>query len=344
MVRGSYLARLAIVIALGLILCVTAGAVYNAVANLYLQHRYPAPGKLFVVNGSKMHLYCTGSGSPTVVLDSGLGDDWLVWQKVQPELSKITHVCSYDRAGLGWSDPQHGPRGALTISEQLHSLLQQARVPGPLLLIGHSAGGLYARAFAGKYPAEVTGIVFVDASSPEAFHALPSRQERDMLRQARHQKAFWLWLNEVTGWQRLSGNCDRLTRKGLEEYANFAKAEACRPPFVNSWLGEWDDFESSADDVAKLSCCGTLPILVISRDPNIGQLDTDAQRLHNPTWASVQESLKNLSTRSRRIIARNSGHYVLIDRPEVITRNVQHLIQELRGLAHGAEDGSTIVQ
>jgi pimeloyl-ACP methyl ester carboxylesterase len=114
-----------------------------------LARQHPVPGAFYAVNGSMMHLYCTGSESPTVVTETGLGDDWLAWQKVQPELSKTTRVCSYDRAGLGWSEPQLGSRDATNIAMQLHSLLNEAHLGGPLILVGHSAGGLYISLFRG---------------------------------------------------------------------------------------------------------------------------------------------------------------------------------------------------
>ena len=320
-----------------------AGTLYNAVENWRLAHLYPVPGRFYIVNGSPMHLYCTGTGTPTVIFESGLGDDWLIWQKVQPELARVTRVCSYDRAGLGWSDPQAGPRGARTIAEQLHALLQTANLAKPLLLVGHSSGGLYARGFAGTYSAEVIGLVLVEASSPEAFQVSTDRRTRDHLHAARHRKSPWFWLKDVTGWERLAGQCNGRTPAGLDEYADIARAAACRPSFVNSWLGEWDDFESLGDEVAKLPCCGTLPILVISRDPSMSDSDASSM-VDSEIWASVQEGLKSLSTRSRRIIARNSGHYVMIDRPDVIINNVRLLIQELRGLEPHSKYATTVVQ
>src|SRR5258708_38631329 len=100
--------RLVVVLLLG----VGASATYNALRIRDLQSRYPPPGKLYEVNGSPMHLYCTGTGSPAVLLESGLGNGWLYWQRVQPALATTTRVCSYDRAGLGWCDPPPGPRDA----------------------------------------------------------------------------------------------------------------------------------------------------------------------------------------------------------------------------------------
>ena len=127
--------------------CVCVGAIYNTIASSKPAGRpTPVPGDFFQVDGHTMQLpYCVGTGSPTVVLESGLGGDWIYWQKVQPEVGKSTRVCSYDRAGLGWSTPQPPPRDAEVISSQLHSLLKTANEHGPFLLVGASAGGFYVR-------------------------------------------------------------------------------------------------------------------------------------------------------------------------------------------------------
>jgi pimeloyl-ACP methyl ester carboxylesterase len=113
-----------------------------------------------------MRIYCTGSGSPTVVLDAGLGNDALIWGGVQPELSKTTRVCAYDRAGFGGSDARPAPRDADHIAGELHELLLQAKVTGPIVLMGHSIAGIYMRDYATRYPADLAGIVFVDGSTP----------------------------------------------------------------------------------------------------------------------------------------------------------------------------------
>src|SRR5882724_4911865 len=130
-------------VALVFVVCVAASSSFNL---LYLRHqktRYPVPGKFYQVYGKTMHIYCAGLGSPTVVIEPGIGGDWLDWQRVQPELAKTTRVCSYDRAGLGWSEGQSGPRDAVNIASQLHTLLQQAGEQGPFVLLGASAGGFY---------------------------------------------------------------------------------------------------------------------------------------------------------------------------------------------------------
>ena len=327
------------------LLCVLASAGYNTVSVWYLRRHFPPPGKLYAVNGSPMHLYCAGNGSPTVVLESGLGSDWLNWQRVQPELAKTTRVCSYDRAGLGWSNLQPGPRDAKNIAAQLHSLLQQANEVGPLVFVGASAGGFYAREFIATYPTEVVGLVFVDASTPEQNEALPGAKDSEAKRTKRHREATWEWLKEASGWARLSGHCKGEVEKGLEEYAGFARAEDCRPSFATSWLGEWDDFERSGEEAAEARCCGDLPLLVISQDPDRPKPGWSAQDIAaNPIWASLQERLKTLSPHSRRIIARTSGHHVMIDRPDVIISGVRQVVIGIRNKSTDPEYATTIVQ
>ena len=111
---------------------------------------------------------------------------------------------------------------------------------------------------------------------------------------------------------------------------DLATAEACRPSFAASWLGEWDDFWRSGDEAAHAPCCGNLPLLVISQDPDRPKPGWDARSLAaNPIWAGLQENLKKLSPRSRRIIARNSGHHIMTDRPDVIINNVREVVLNL---------------
>src|SRR5690349_22698564 len=150
----SLAALVGLLIILGLV-----GASYEAIAAAGDARRYPAPGQLVDVGGYRLHIQCVGTGSPTVVLDAGLGGSSLDWSLVQPELGRSTRVCAYDRAGMGWSDLGPQPRTPRQIADELHTLLTNAGIAGPYVLVGHSLAGKNVRLFAQQYPAEVGAMV-----------------------------------------------------------------------------------------------------------------------------------------------------------------------------------------
>src|SRR2546429_97301 len=132
------------------------------------------PGHLVDVGGRRLYLHCTGSGSPTVVLVSGLAETSVYWGGwIAPAVAQNTAVCAYDRAGQGWSDPPASPQDGVAIATDLHTLLDHAQIPGPYVLVGHSTGGAYIRVFAARYPDQVAGMVLLDSQPNEAFTGLP---------------------------------------------------------------------------------------------------------------------------------------------------------------------------
>lgn len=339
------LARIVWIFIVGVAVCICLGVAYNAFTLHRLRHAHPIPGAFYLVAGHRMHLYCTGTGSPTVVLEAGLGDDWIYWQKVQPEIAKTTHICSYDRAGLGWSDPQSTPQDAEAVASNLHSLLQAAHEPGPYILVGASAGGFYVRQYFSNFPSDVAGIVLVDSSVPEQLTVFPGRMDTHENFRRRHRDADWQWLREFTGYARITGQCKGTVEKGLESYVPFASAETCRPSFTTAWLPEYDAFWRSADEAARANCCGNVPLLVISQDPDRPKDGWDAQSIaQQPMWSQLQDNLKRLSPNSRRIIAKLSGHHVMIDRPDVVTNGIQALLADIREHRPDPQDGTTIRQ
>jgi pimeloyl-ACP methyl ester carboxylesterase len=309
-------AKLAIAAAFILIL----PALLNITRNVGLRFRHPVPGAFYTVNGRPMHLYCTGRGFPTVVLDAGGGNDWLIWQKVQPELSRNQRVCSYDRAGVGWSELQPGVRDASHISIELHELLKQAGESGPFVLVAASVAGFYARQYVDRYPSEIAGLVLVDSSTPEQIQAIPGSAYSAGLIKRKHREVMLEWWKEASGWALLTGDCEAAVEPGLEAYADFARAETCRPSYATSWRGEADEFWNSADEAARARCCGDLPLLIISQDPQSPQ-----PAAIRPIWNNLQEGLKALSPRACRVIARGSGHGVMIDRPDVVIHGIRKI-------------------
>src|SRR5215216_1052624 len=150
------------------------GAIYQASATERAERAYPPPGEMVDVGGYSLHINCVGQGSPTVILDAGLGDFSAQWVRVQREVSDTTRVCAYDRAGMGWSEMGPEPRDAKQITRELHTLLTKAGIEGPYVLVGHSFGGLYMQTYAARYPDEVAGVALVDSSTePDQFSQRP---------------------------------------------------------------------------------------------------------------------------------------------------------------------------
>jgi pimeloyl-ACP methyl ester carboxylesterase len=139
-----------------------AGATYQGVATALERRKFPHPGRLVDVGGHQLHIYCTGEGSPTVVLEAPVTGLSAAWARVQPEVARRTRVCSYDRSGLGWSEAGDRAYDPGRVPEELHAVLQAAKEPGPYVLVGYSLGASFVRRFAGLYPRDVAGLVLIN--------------------------------------------------------------------------------------------------------------------------------------------------------------------------------------
>ncbi len=170
--RRARLIKVAWSLALVPLVLALCGAIYQFVSQAWEERSYPAPGRLVDVGGYSLHLYCTGEGEPTVVLDAANQGTVSNWVWIQTELSRHARTCSYDRAGLGWSDLGPASQSAADNARALHALLDGAEVAGPYVLVGHSLGALYTRMFAELYQSEVVGAAFVEGTHPDAFRAL----------------------------------------------------------------------------------------------------------------------------------------------------------------------------
>src|SRR3990170_1939497 len=165
--------RIISIVMLGVLILALVMLTAGAIAKANLAKQYPAPGQLVDAGGYKLHINCTGQGSPTVILAAGSLEYSLFWALVQPEVARFTRVCSYDRAGYGWSEPSPHPRTANTMVKELHTLLVNAGIEGPYVLVGHSLSGMLVRVYANNYPDEVVGMVLVDSFHEEQFTRLP---------------------------------------------------------------------------------------------------------------------------------------------------------------------------
>lgn len=332
----------AVLVLLGLLVCIVAtGFAYNALSLRHYRLKAGVPGRIYRVGDHQMHLYCTGHGSPAIVLGSGLGDDSLIWARVQPALSKTTTVCSYDRAGFGWSDFRPDRQDANAVAAQLHALLITAGVGKPFILMGHSISGLYLRSYAMQYPRDLAGLVFVDGATPlqddripQALVEIQDKQRRDMP---------WTKLLVTIGWYRLMGECTAVM-PGFESYAAWIKADSCVPSQIDAIENELDAERLSGEQTLHAKPPRDLPVLILSRDPKVLPSNWPAQvaRENAVAWNTMQEEAKQLSDHSRRIIAKGSDHYVQIDRADLVNQEVSRFVTQIRGHDLSELDGSTI--
>jgi pimeloyl-ACP methyl ester carboxylesterase len=175
------------------LLAVFSSAVYQTISFNLDKQRFPHPGRLVNSGGLRLNVFCMGERVPTVVLEAGLADALDSWTRVQPAISKFARVCSYDRAGYGYSDAGPMPRTADRIASELHEALRSAGEKPPYILVGASFGGYLVRVFNGKYPDEVAGIVLADSTQEDQYRLLPKAWVRlsDATRQRAQRQAFW---------------------------------------------------------------------------------------------------------------------------------------------------------
>jgi pimeloyl-ACP methyl ester carboxylesterase len=278
----------------------------------------PAPlGALVDVGGYRVHLYCTGTGSPTVVIvGAGFSSDWGL---VQPEIAKLTQVCSYDHSGVGWSDDGPKDSCALRVGE-VHAALKNARVQRPYLLVGHSLGGLVARLYAGRYPDEVAGIVFVD-------HAMGFRGSITMRPGST--------LPPPTPPNGLavvpSGGPKPM---GLEDDPNFSKLRPQDREAHIWFMGQSRNQKAlQANSQIMPDCVAEADALVKEHSQPLGDkplIDVDTNQ---SAGTELQTQLLSLSRNSKEMVADKSGHFVIIDRPDVVVDAVSQVVRSVRNKA-----------
>ena len=273
------------------------GGGYQTVRESLEAKAYPPPGQLIDVGGHRLHLYCTGSGSPTVVLEPGHGGSSSDFGWITPAVARETRVCVYDRAGRGWSDATDGPQDGAHIAADLHTLLERAHVPGPYVLAGHSFGGLYIQSFAAQFPDLVAGMVLLDSTAPNPGSAQPTdtesysllRRVAVLLPAAAHLGAGRL-LNPIS--------YGTLPPRSRDE----ARANSATARHLASWIEELLAASASANQASLLTDLDGKPLIVLTADTG-----NDAK------WQPAQEHMATLSTNSVHRVAHDTTHQSLLD-------------------------------
>jgi pimeloyl-ACP methyl ester carboxylesterase len=305
-----------------------ASAAYQAAGEARDRRRYPPPGRLVDVGGHRLHVMCAGDGGPAVVIIPAMGALAAEWQAVQDGLAGLTTVCVYDRAGLGWSDAAPSWPTATAMARELHALLGAAAIERPVVLAGHSAGGLVARVFTALYPAEVAALALVDSSHPEQDARLPKVHLRDH----RGGKIADLALEFAwpLGLRRLRGD---LSRESSPSAVTALKLTSrSRRAFAKELLA----FNAVCRQAAAVAGdLGSLPLAVVTSSerapgqPVGSRAQRDRSRFY-PGWAQLQDELAELSTDSVHVVAANAGHHLNRDDPELVVEVIADLVHRVR--------------
>ncbi len=307
---------------------------------------YARPGKLVSVGGRELNMYCMGSGTPTVVLDAGLGDWAPAWIATQRAVATFTRVCAYDRAGYGFSGPGPFPRTHLRIARELHAMLASGGIEHPYVLAGHSFGGTDVQLFADLYPKEVVGLLLVDAIPAGTGRSLPGSSldayPREMGRCADGARRQTLEANHklfarcfTDAFEDATPSQLRLERSSVALRASFLKL--AKQPKQYLAIGSESQSESRASVAAGeqqqqrgLYPLGDLPIIVLTSTRTIfahellgfGLSPRDAQ-LFASAYIKLEDGLPLLSSKSRRVIAKRSGHYIQADEPNLVISSIR---------------------
>ena len=271
------------------------GGGYETVRESIDATAYPPPGQLIDVGGHRLHLNCTGSGSPTVVLEPGLGEVSSAMGWIAPVVARDTRVCVYDRAGRGWSDPADGPQDAVQTITDLHTLLDHAHIPGPYVLAGHSFGGLYILTFAATYPDQVAGMVLLDSTAPAPGPVPPAKAgSYDLVGRI---SALLPAVAHLGAAHLIGDSYDSLPARSRDE----ARATVSTAHSVRSFINEFFEGSTATHQAASLVDFGSKPLIVVT-----------AGRGHDASWLAAQDKLATLSSNSRHQIVADATHVSLV--------------------------------
>jgi pimeloyl-ACP methyl ester carboxylesterase len=300
--------RIVVVLGAFVIVATLSGGTYQWLATRKDLVATPAPGHLVDIGGYRLHLWCTGDGAPAVILDTGLGGSSADWGFVQPDVARFTRVCSYDRAGMGYSDPGPSPRTARRIASELAELLVRSGIDGPVVLVGASIAGFDVRVFASDHPDRAAGLVLVDASHEDQAHEVP-RMTR------------FVPLLSTIGVLRLFGpSLGQNIESMPPSVRQFAQATRFRAAGYQAAADEIIHIRESASEVRSSRRKLTIPVLVVT-----------GGRGADENWRQLQRDQASLSERGCLIVAEQSGHVVPIDEPEVIVDAIRTVVETARG-------------
>jgi pimeloyl-ACP methyl ester carboxylesterase len=342
-----------LLLALGLAASLVQVAAAGEPGSQHLDPRLLTPHLVAIEPGRRLNIRCIGSGSPTIVFEQGGEGMIFNWAGVLPAVAALVRVCAYDRGGFGWSDPPRYPVTALSVTDDLHTLLPRAGVRGPIILVGHSVGGFYATMYADRFPDEVAGLVLVDPGFSGQDQDWPADAEVRRQADMRRGEAYLLRCAELARTERLTetnlaaNHCFAVPANATTPAERRYALNAVLRPYW--YLAEQSQSTNYASGDAALGVSqqqerdaarsfGDLPLIVLSDD----QLATDPWRTPAETataqqhWREGHAALARRSSRGRMEVVQGAGHFIQRDRPEAVIAAIQEVLSAARSKGSAA--------
>ncbi|WP_338456359.1 alpha/beta hydrolase [uncultured Alteromonas sp.] len=293
----------------GLILLLLVGFVYQSYKSYVDSSSFEKSGEMLDVGGYSLYVEDSGSGKVNVIFDSGMGDDLSVWNKVANKVSKFSRVITYDRAGLGWSEESPKKRDSKAIIEELHSILEQKNLTGPIVLVGHSFGGVNMQLYALTYPEDIAALVLVDSAHEDQINRMPRMGlfQKYVLKFGMLAAPFGLprlYLSNTSPEERAKKSTTKHQYTSLDEASYFPQS-----------LNQLDTLNPNY---------GGLPLVVIARNQPSSEIQNKNTKHY--IWAGLQESLASRSTDSTLIFTGERQHSIHKVQPEIVIEAIQTLV------------------
>jgi pimeloyl-ACP methyl ester carboxylesterase len=328
------------------------GALFQVIGSAVDRWRYPAPGRIVPVHDTRLHVYSEGrGGGPTILLESGIAASSLNWRAVQSGVAQFTRAISYDRAGFGWSEAARTPRTIGNLVSELEEMIDSLGISGPLFLVAHSFGCLIARSYCYRNPSRIVGLLLLDPIDCEHWRTLRSEGRERLELGARFSRR-GVWLAQLgvvrlslmllsAGVKTLPKRIARIASGGGESVISRVTAEVGKMPrelwpAVRAHWSRPQSFETLAQYLSQLTVCvseipyaslGNLPLIVITAE--------------NATESEVEEHRKlvSLSSRGEHLIAERGGHWIQLDRPDLVISSLRHFYDVSRDTPVSLREG-----
>jgi pimeloyl-ACP methyl ester carboxylesterase len=297
---------------------------------------YPPTGELIDIGGYRLHLHRMGSGSPAVVMDSGLGAISLLYELILPPIAEFTTAAAYDRAGYAWSDP--APAGVSRTSKQrmteLHTLLEKATIAPPYVLVGHSFGGINVMVYTDLYPDDVAGLVLIDPSTPRMTDLPGIPASKRMEQTGRFMK----FLARLGIAKRLAGPMYKPMMPGWVNFPpdiwNMNLALSVLPEFYDTWIREAaDGAESFMQAQQAEPSLKDKPLIVLTAGEMWTKPGSQLGRSEamKKGMLAQREALAALSSKGEHRIVEGAAHAIQVDRPDAVVQAVRDVVEMARG-------------